>query len=551
MAGRLGLGTLGALNIAQPQQQRTKGHTIAGPGEGMNTTGALYGMSESEAIYLFNIIPSEFGPRSRLGYKEHSNGITGDGIRTIIPFDGSDSDHVSDKLFASTNDGLFDCTLPGAAVVDLVFADQTEDAGWGHFTHYVNDDGTDFLLAAFEKNGLFEYISATDTWQAATGIDFPALDPNTIADVVFVVSHKQRLWLICDGDSHAYYLPVGSKQGTLTRFDFGNKFKHGGEIVGLYNWTLDGGEGVDDYLLAVSGGGDLIMYKGEDPAIAEEWRTTGTWFVGELPSGRRGVSEVGGDLWILSTQGLLTARSLVSGVYTGDQTQSPAFKISRLIRNRMSLEKNLRGWEVSLNANEAQFVINSPPRVGFKKLQYVYSIVQNAWGIWRGVPAKTFGNWNGHFFIGAEGDAPILYEMTGDLDNVLLTPLEDGTDNVPIEFSVLSSFQDYGEESVFKRVQYMRPTFLGDLTPNFSIIPVYNYDIHEPTLTIGPSPSEAGIWDVDLWDTAIWGGELSAFEVLEGGGGLGRVIAYAIRGDTATRTTIASVDVMWDTGGYT
>ena len=548
MAGRLGIGSL---NIAQPQQQQTKGHTISGPGLGMNATGALYGMAEEEAIYLFNVIPSEYGPRTRLGYKEHSNGMDGLAIRTIIPFDGSDSDHVSDKLFASTDTAIWDCTIAGAAISALTFPVQTENSGSGHFTHYVNDDGTDFLMAAFEGSGLYEYLSATDTWQAVTGITFPALDPTTEADIVFIVSHKQRLWLIPQGSSHAYYLPVGSKSGQATRFDFGNKFKHGGELVGLYNWTLDGGDGVDDYFMAVSGGGDLIIYRGDDPAAAATWSTTGTWFVGELPSGRRGVSEVGGDLWILSTQGLTTANALVTGVYTPDSKSSPAFKISRLIRNRMSQEKNFRGWEVQLNANEAEFVINSPLRVGFKKIQYVYSMVQNAWGQWRGIPADTFGNWNGHFFVGGEEDPPILYEMTGDLDNVLLEPLNDGTDNVPIEFSILSSFQDYGEQATFKRVQYMRPTFLGDLTPNFSIIPVYNYDIHEPVLTIGPSPSEAGIWDVDLWDIAIWGGELTAFEVLEGGGGLGRVIAYAVRGDTATRTTLASIDIMWDTGGFT
>ena len=541
---------LGALSIAQPQQQRLEGTTLPAPGAGMNTTGALYGMQINESIYTFNMIPSEFGPRTRLGYREHSNGITGDGIRTIIPFDGVDSDHVADKLFVSTNDAIWDCSLQGAAVSKFTFVDQTADSGWGHFTHYVNDDGTNFLIAAFELNGLFEYISATETWQVVTGITFPVETPQVDAgDIDFVVSHKQRLWLVPRGVSHAYYLPVGAKAGTATRFDFGNKFKHGGELVGLYNWTIDGGDGVDDYLVAVSGGGDIIMYRGGDPSSAATWETTGTWYVGELPSGRRGVSEVGGDLWILSTQGVITARALISGVYSEDETTSPAFKISRLIRNRMYTEKNFRGWEVGLNANEAQFVVNSPEQPSQPKLQYVYSIPMDAWGIWRGVPAKTFGNWNGRYYVGSEDATPILWEMVGDLDQVYLDS-EDG-DPIPIEFSMLSSYQDYGKPAQYKRIQYLRPTFLGNLTPNFEIVPIYNYNIVEPTITIGATLGADDVWGTALWDQAIWGGELSPFETLQGGGGLGLVAAYAIRGETTTRVTLASIDVMWDSGGYT
>ena len=545
MAGRMGLGSL---SIAQPQSQQVNGHTMPGPGDGMNTTGSLYGMTEQESIYMFNLIPSEFGPRTRLGYREHSNTMLGDGVRTVVPFDGADSDHTSDKLFATTNTNIYDCTISGAAVDKFTFADQTSDSGWAHFTHFVNDDGNNLLLMAVDKNGLFEYDPLLDTWVATTGVTFPVGDTNTIADIVFIVSHKQRLWVICNENSHAYYLPVGSKSGALTRFDFGNKFKHGGELVGLYNWSIDGGDGVDDYLMAVSGGGDLIMYQGEDPAASATWRTTGTWYVGEVPSGRRALTEVGGDLWILSTQGLITAQALVAGVYTGDSKQSPAFKISRLIRDRMYTEKNTRGWEVQLNANEAEFVITSPAQVGQPRLQYVYSIVRNAWGIWRDLPAKTFGNWNGRFYIG--GEDTILYEMVGDLDNVLLTPINDGTDAKPIEFSILSSYQDFGESATFKRVQYLRPTFLGELTPQYGVKPQYDYETAEPTLTSGQTPEGQAIWDVAAWDNALWGGQLTAFEELEGGGGLGRVVAYAIRGTTQTRITLASVDVMWDSGGF-
>ena len=545
--------SLGVPGVSRPQKQTSQAETMPGPVQGMNATANLYGMSPGEALFTVNLIPSEFGSRTRLGFKEWAHSMLGDGIRTIIPFDGSDSDHIADKLFAVTNTDIYDVTAGGAAVSKATFADQGAESGWGHFTHYVNDDGTDFLYAAFDLNGLYEYDSTLNTWAPATGITFnrdSAPDGTDEGDIVFVMSHKQRLWLIPQGASHAYYLPVGSKQGVATAFDFGNKFKHGGELVGLYNWSIDGGDGVDDYLVAISGGGDIIMYRGEDPALADSWTTTGTWYVGELPSGRRGVSEVGGDLWRLSTQGLITAQSLVSGVYTGDTKASPAAKITRLIRNRMYLEKNKRGWEVSLNANEAQFVINGPERAGQKKLQYIYSIPMNGWGLWRGVPAKTFGNWNGRFYIGEEGSDPKIWEMIGDLEYVHLDTEADGEPE-PIDFTVLSSYQDFGKPALFKRVQYLRPYFVGNVEPLYDAKALYNYDITEPTLVPEPPAPGPGIWDTGQWDIAVWGGSLGTFDDLRGGNGIGNTIAYAIRGTATARTTLAAVDIVYDSGGPT
>jgi hypothetical protein len=45
---------------------------------------------------------------------------------------------------------------------------------------------------------------------------------------------------------------VNALYGTVTSWDFGSKFKHGGNLVGLWSWTVDGGIGIDDYLVAIA-----------------------------------------------------------------------------------------------------------------------------------------------------------------------------------------------------------------------------------------------------------------------------------------------------------
>ena len=81
----------------------------------------------------------------------------------------------------------------------------------------------------------------------------------------------------------------------------------GGELVGLYNFTMDGGDGVDDYLVALSRAGDVVIYRGDDPSLIDLWNIVGTFYVGELPAERRVANEYGGDLYIISVFGMISA----------------------------------------------------------------------------------------------------------------------------------------------------------------------------------------------------------------------------------------------------
>ena len=151
-----------------------------------------------------------------------------------------------------------------------------------------------------------------------------------------MVQHKLRIWLIERNSNKAWYLPIRAVSGDATEFFFGSKFRHGGELVGLYNWTVDGGTGRDDHLIAISREGDVIPWTGEDPADAMTWTSTGVFFIGRIPAGRKVAAEYGGELFMLSYLGLTTLSDLLRGGNPEDPFRNQiGFHIARLLRQDM------------------------------------------------------------------------------------------------------------------------------------------------------------------------------------------------------------------------
>jgi len=104
-------------------------------------------------------------------------------------------------------------------------------------------------------------------------------------------------------------------------------------LMGLWNWTVDGGDGVDDYLIAIGRAGDVIVYRGEDPEISAidtdgasgaPWVQAGSWYIGDMTASRRPVVEYGAEMYILSTFGLTNLSDLLRGAAVSNLRNSPA-----------------------------------------------------------------------------------------------------------------------------------------------------------------------------------------------------------------------------------
>jgi hypothetical protein len=524
-----------------PIKQITQSTPIPAPQKGINAVDGLIAMSPEEAIFMYNMAPSQYGTRVRTGYKEWVTSVDVNGVRTIIPYTASVS--ANDKLFAVGQAGFYDISSTGTApALLLAFPSATSVSGFGIWTAYTTVAGH-FSLYCDEQNGYYVYTEAGAWAKVALGggaNQVANIDPDLF---VAVTIFKERAWFVERNSARAWYLPTGSIFGAATVFNFGNKFKKGGTLEALFNWTVDGGQGVDDYLVAVSSGGDVVVYKGSDPSVATDFEQHGVWFIGPPPVGRRIGGSFGGELCLLSSYGLLPMSSLVSGQLVQAEQTYLSRKITPLVNLEMSSTRTTRGWEVKLISKENTLIISTPKREAFPFSQFAQSTNNQGWSIYRDIPYLNGEEWHGNFYIAAaNGTAYILQD---NLDNVSLN----GLTSTLISWSVLQAFSDVGEPGLYHIPQYVRPVFISEQVPAYGVEIHFDYNLSAASGSIVPGGSSSGtLWDVGIWDLSLWGGDFITADNPQGADGIGRAMAIALNGQSGAETILVRHDLMFTTG---
>jgi len=536
-----------------PQKQSFKSALLPAPNRGIDTRAAIGAMSPENCIYAYNLVPEEYGMKVRSGFGEHQislESVSGLGVKTIIPINGI----TSDKLFAVTNEGIWDVTVAGGTpTLDYTFTtDTTADAGHGVSLHYITTAGNELVFYADSKNGLHTYDVGTDTWIQT--INITGLNE---VDIAFITVHKQRIWLIEENATSAWYLGVGAVSGAATQFFFGGKFPHGGTLKALINWSVDGGAGVDDLLVAVSSTGDVIVYKGADPstletATATGWAVVGTYFIGKIPEGRRFFSEHSGELYLLSSFGLISMSDLLRGVdIRKGSLKSLTYPIASLLRSDLADTGTSLGWEPVFLPSIGSLVISSPQAASDIYLQYVMSLSVEGWGFWRGVPTEAIIEYNNTVYFGTSDNR--IMSMNVNKDYVLLDTNDDDYLGQSVDFSLLTAYNDAGSPGMFKIGQYIRPDFLNVANLTYQTRMFYDYSTTEIIFPTGNATVEAGsVWDTAEWDVDIWGsgGSFSSEHDLQGTCNMGRTVAIALRGSAGDEARLVSFDVGWTEGGF-
>jgi hypothetical protein len=469
---------------------------IPAPTGGINTMDPGTELPPRDCLYAFNLIASEQGLRSRSGWAEWCTGLTGtivNEVRVVMPFQGSSVG--AHRLFATTDRGIYDVTSTTTSpVLVLAFASSSTISGWGVAAAVVTTGGH-FLVYADEVNGLHYYSETTGAWAAYTSGSgagqISGVDP---AAIVSVTVWKNRLWLTQRDTAKAWYLDVGAIFGTATAFNFGQRFAHGGYLVGLYNWSTDGGSGLDTALVAIGAGGDVAIYLGTDPSSASTFGLKGVWFVGAVPAGRTVATDLGGDLMILSTLGAVPLSKLIIGNPVIDRTQYATGKIDTLFAQLASNSLNTRGWAMHTHPTDNAFLLLIPTTMGESTTQLAMSLVTRGWSRYRDLPLLCAAVWQGELWFGTKDGR--VCRNNGVLDERLLSDPSSGTG---VQWSVLTPFRG---DATQKQVQSVRPIILADeASPTYAATVRYNFDTTEPDEPTPSADSSPGSWDYGL----VWG----------------------------------------------
>jgi len=541
-----------------PQRQNTQAVGTPAPMRGLVANAPIYGTdagNHETAIWLFNMIPREMGVSVRPGSKETVTGLLDKDalpadVRTLMYYNSvvAQSSGGIDFAFAVTNDGIFDVTAggsgPHAKVLNWPIKD-AEKAGWCSVLNYTNVAGDHFLLVCDEANGyyVFDGLVWTQGTVSTTG-PISAPDP---ADLVQLVEWNARVWFVERDTAKAWFTDPIAFTGEVQTFDLGSRFKKGGHLVQLSTWTVDDGAGMDDKLVAVGSAGDLLVWELSgtfNPENSDDLRVVGRWFVGTVPEGRRVLSDWGGDVLIASDFGLLKLSALLGGMASLDDDSYITKNITRYFRSFMETVRDEYGWQLELNPAEGVAIVSVPKENPTSTpIQFCFNINTGAWSMFRDLDMRCLNKNGGGFFFGTS-DGRVL-QMTGFADAVSL----DGLTGQTIVYSLLTHYSNVGTPANWKRVQFIRPSFIGQGVPTFGVQARYDFDLSEVLNNPPFIKSDAALWDAAVWDIDVWAGASQSYINIIGGHGMGRHIAIAMRGESSVELSLVGFDLMYDTGG--
>jgi hypothetical protein len=462
----------------------------------------------------------------------------------MIPFHGSTP--ANNRLFVTTQSGIWDVSSSTSSPTRvLTFASGSDPAGWGIFAAVVNASNNHYLLYTDEQNGYHVYSESTATWTkiaaGAGATEINGADPGTF---VFVTVWKNRVWFVKRDTAQGWYLDVNAIYGTVTSFNFGSKFRSGGPLVGLWSWTRDGGDGIDDKLVAVSGGGDVSIYEGYDPTDASKFSLVGVWSIGAVPAGRRIATAFGGDLLLLSTFGVLPVSVLSVGSELKPE-QYRTYKIGNMFNVLASTYRSLRGWSIVLHPEDSSLIVLVPTAVGQAVIPLAMSFGSGGWFSYRDLPMYCAEPWDGKLYFGSPDGRVLVND--GDVDGRTLADPESYT---PIQWSLMTAVSNLGDARQ-KQVKLIRPIIRteGSL-PSYETKARYGWDITELNpVSEAPTGGGAAEWGSAVWDSAIWSGAGRISKRVNGAAGIGTMVAIAVRGTAKDRTILIGIDVLFERGG--
>lgn len=454
------------------------GASIPAPIEGWDAISPIAAMSPKRAVRLDNWFPQPDWVEIRRGHISWAS-TNGQPVETLATYNGL----TARTMFAAAGDAVFDVTAQGAGISAI---SGLTNARWQAINFATT--GGNFL---YMVNGADDprYYDGT-TWAT------PTITGTSAADFISINAFKNRLWFIPDESSDAWYLPVDSIQGAAVRFPLGGLFTKGGYLMAMGTWSLDAGNGPDDYAVFVSSQGQVAIYQGTDPSTAANWNLVGVFDMGQ-PIGRRCLTKVGADIALICIDGVVPLSKAMIYERGAVVKVSLTERIQRVMNQSARDYKNNFGWQLISYPRGTRAILNVPVTENTEQQQYVMNTLSGAWCRFTGMNANCWELLNEDPYFG--GNDGVVYKAdTG------------GTDpGEIINADMMTAFNYYGQRGNQKRWMMCRPQLTTDGQVNPGI--AFNVDFRDdaPISTPATQAVASSLWDVDNWDAADWSGSVT------------------------------------------
>jgi hypothetical protein len=577
--------------MAVAKQKTAITTSITAPIGGWNARDSVASMPPTDAVTLNNFYPTPTDVQLRKGFSKYSIGITGQ-VNSLMNYAGANSQKLfaaagtsiynadtatATVAHAITNDKLQHInisTVGGSFMVACNGTDATcvyDGTSWFNIAStstaqtissitYVTTTAT--LTTAIAHglltgnkvtiagaspaayNGTYTITVTGATTFTYTMASNPGANATTVGSytVLYAITgvnsnkfisvnlFKNRLFFTEKDSLRIWYLPVDQIAGVASELDFGSVAGSGGFLQAMGTWTLDAGQGADDYAVFITNMGEVIVYNGTDPDTAADWALKGVWQLGYVFA-RRCFYKWSGDLLLLTQDGLVPLAAALQS-----SRLDPRVNITDKIFFEISLEadrySNEFGWQVIYYAKPNMLIINIPNPNGAE--QYVMHTISKAWASFSGINAKCFELHNDDIYFGGNGYVGKFWDTNAD-------------DSAQISATCQQAYSYFDTPGQQKRFTLVRPTFLVDVG-NPGVFAGINTDFQTQNnlgqVSFVDIPTTTAVWDAATWDNDIFAGNLVISRNWQGVTGLG----YA--GGINLNMVSAGIDVHWLSTDY-
>ena len=451
---------------------------------------------EGTAIILDNWFPEAEGIRIRRGYSSYATGFTGS-VQTLMTYTSG----TQTLQFAANNGAIYDVSAAGA--IGAAVQSGLTNNKWQH-VNFVTAAGQYLVICNGEDS-----VRNFD----GTNWTTPAITVATSSTFIHVTHHKFRLWFTQVNSTDLWYMPTSAIAGAATKFPVGALLKKGGYIMACGTWGIDAGDGMDDLFVAWSSEGEIIVYQGTDPASATTWALVGVYNTGE-PLGRRCMFPVGGDLALLTEDGILPISEMIKTDRAVASSKALTAKIRQSYVDAVQRSRDQFGWQMVSHPIRNMALLNVPASGSDTVYQFAFNTVTGAWSRFKNMEAQCWNHFDGEIYFGTS-------------DGVVYKADDGGRDDTEaIAAACLPAYTHLNARGRLKHVKMVQPIYSTDIladTPSVSI--AVDYEV--PTAGAAEDTVTTGIfiWDVSEWDGPdVWFG-FTVQNIWRGTGNIGTVIS--------------------------
>ncbi len=509
--------------MAIVKRPSSKSASLPSPIGGWNARDSLANMRPTDAVVMNNWFPLTTELMLRKGYTRYATGMTGQ-VESLLFYSGS----LTNALFCVVGGEVFDVTSSGAVGAAVVTG--LSNSRWNYTN--IATAGGNFLVAA---NGVDDPLLYTGTvWQDITAVSTPGITGVTTTKLKNPILFKSRLWFVETGTLKTWYLPVNSIGGAAQAIDISAIARKGGYIVSHATWTIDAGQGVDDYYVMVTSRGEVVVYQGTDPSSATSWALKGVWELG-TPVGDRCLYKLAGDVLYISQDGLVPLGGALQSSRVNPRV-ALTDKIQFAVSSSVSAYGGNFGWQVLYYAPENMLILNVPVAEGSSQEQYAMNTISQAWGRFTGWEANCWELFNDQIYFGGNGYVGLAWNGFSD-------------DVANIQGNCIQAFSDYGGSGILKRWTMTRPIFRSNGNPAVLQSMNINFNLTENTAPLSFSGNTGATWDFATWDLSTWGGDFNVIQNWQGINGIGYYGAPQMKiASMGIDVRWVSTDVVYETG---